>query len=483
MAPPVVARESPPSCSPPVALIAAALGSGLIYGLYLVAIAFLPRGLADPARQLFGVLGASVTAAALYAAATLALFALALAAWRAARAAADNPRLRRWALLPPVGFALLLALTRPLTSRDLFYYILAGRVLGVHGANPYRAPPTAFPGDPLLAYTNWGDYTLPYGPLWALLGAGLARLAGGDLLWSVLAFKAVALAGYFAAGALIWSGLRARGRPPLPGTVLWLWNPLVLWEFPGNGHNDVLMIAGMLLGLRLLLADRPRAALLALAAAALVKYVALALIPLALWYLLRPLSGWPARLRQALCLGWPAALLCAAALAPFWAGPGAIGPLKESAEYFASPAHVARIMLEWFLDPTLAGRLVRGGIVALLLAGYARLLRRAGGGRDDLLATATDTLLLLIVLWSFFVPWYVSWALAIAALLDAPRRARPVLLLSLTAPLSYLAQLWVPARWPVSVEFHSALAAAIVFAPYLLLLAPRSGRRRIGTSG
>lgn len=483
MAPPVVARESPPSCSPPVALIAAALGSGLIYGLYLAAIAFLPRGLADPNRQLFGVLGTSGGAALLYTAATLVLFALALVAWRVARAGGDDSRARRWALLPPAGFALLLTLARPLTSRDLFYYILAGRVLGVHGANPYRTPPKAFPGDPLLAYANWGDYTLPYGPLWALLGAGLARLAGGDLLWSVLAFKAVALAGYFATAALIWSGLRARGRPPLPGTVLWLWNPLVLWELPGNGHNDALMIAGMLLGLRLLLADRPRAALLALAVAALVKYVALALVPLVLWQLLRPLPSWPARLREALRLGWPPALLCAAALAPFWAGPGTLGPLKESAEYFASPAHVARIALEWFLEPTLAGRLVRGGSVALLVAGSARLLRRAGGSRDELLAAATDTLLLLIVLWSFFVPWYVAWALAIAALLDDPHRARPVLLLSLTALLSYLAQLWVPARWPVSVEFHSALAAAIVFAPYLLLALPWPGRRRIGTAG
>jgi len=322
---------------------------------------------------------------------------------------------RRWATIPPALFAACLTLSQPLGSRDLFHYIMEGRILGVHGANPYLFPPSAFPNDPFFPYANWVDYTSPYGPLWVGLSAGLALLGGQSLFWTVLAFKLAALAGWAACGAMIWSILARLGRPPLAGTALWLWNPLVLFEFPGAGHNDVLMLAGGLLGLRLLLAERPRAAMVAFIAAALVKYVALVLVPLALWGQLRPLPGWRERAREAARLLLLPGLLFVGALALFWVGAATLGPLREANHYYASPAHVVRLGLEWFLPSDRAGRIVRGGIIVLLAAGYLRLLWGATRDRAALLAAAAGTMLLLIALWPAFVPWYVAWVVAFAA--------------------------------------------------------------------
>ncbi|CAA9563239.1 MAG: hypothetical protein AVDCRST_MAG88-1677, partial [uncultured Thermomicrobiales bacterium] len=205
-------------------LIAAAAGSALIYGLYLLLVAPLPAQYDSPGLYLFTVLGAGWDAFFLFAGAALLLFACAAIVWHTvanlAAGGAGPPAgtVRRWATIPPALFAAFLTLCQPLGSRDLFHYIMEGRILGVHGANPYLFPPSAFPNDPFFPYANWVDYTSPYGPLWVGLSAGLALVGGQSLFWTVLAFKLAALAGWAACGAIIWSILARLGWAPLAGT-------------------------------------------------------------------------------------------------------------------------------------------------------------------------------------------------------------------------------------------------------------------------
>src|SRR5437763_5580293 len=205
-------------------LLAASGVSGLIYALYVAFVAFLPYRLAMPGVDIFDVLGGNVRGRALYCGAILALFAAAVAVWDAVARSDESPRLAYRVVVPPVLFAILLTVTQPLNSRDLFHYILEGRILGSHASNPFLLPPAAFPNDPLYVYSNWRTYPAPYGPLWVLPAAGLTLLAGDSLFWSVVLFKLLALAAYLACGALLWGLLRRAGQPPLPGLVLWLWN-------------------------------------------------------------------------------------------------------------------------------------------------------------------------------------------------------------------------------------------------------------------
>ena len=81
-------------------------------------------------------------------------------------------------------------------------------------------------------------------------------------------------------------------------------------------------------------------------------------------------------------------------------------------------------------------------------------------------------MLLLIALWPAFVPWYVAWVVAFAALVPARHVGGRVLLLSAGALLSYLPQLWLPARGPVPVGWRSVLTVLLVFFPLLLVSLP-----------
>jgi alpha-1,6-mannosyltransferase len=448
----------------------AALGSGLIYSVYL-AFAFLPRYIMQPKVHLFNALGNGVFAPILYTLGIIVLFALSITAWRAVRDA-TGWEVRLWALAPPLVFALLLLLTMPLTSRDIFFYAMSGRVLSIYGQNPYTVAPSAFPHDPLFVFSNWPDYTSPYGPIWLVVSGGLTRLAGDDITRSVLLLKLVAVGGYLACGGLIGAILRTRRRAVLPGMVFWLWNPLVLIEFAGAGHNDVLMLAGLLLGLWLYLRGWLRLAFGAVALAAMVKLVALVILPILLWHRLMALNSWRARIWETVRLAWVPAIVTALCLVPFWAGEATLGPVKESDHYYSSAGHIARIMLEWFLPPRPAGDLVKGTIVAILLVGYGLILWRTPGDDKRLLAACTSAMLLLIVLWPFFVPWYCAWAVAMVATLGSGRVGRRVLILCLGATLSYIFQLYLPVRMTTSVEFRSTLSAILIFCPFAISLLP-----------
>ena len=458
-------------------LIAASAVSGLIYGAYCFFVAFLPEHLTKPRINIFGALGQGYGALITFLMAVGILFTLAAVAWRAS-GTGQGRWLHAWALIPPAIFSFLLLLTIPLTSRDLFYYISCGRTLGIYGANPYRVAPSAFPNDPLFQYTNWPDYTSPYGPIWLLLSGGIARIANGDLFWSVYLFKLVAFVGYLACGGLIWAILRARGRAPLAGTVLWLWNPLVLFEFSGTGHNDVLMLAGLLLGIWLYLTGRVRAALAALALAAMIKSVALIALPIVLWHHLAPLGGWRARASEATRLLWLPALILAACLGPFWAGAATFGPVQESSHYYSSLGHVARIILEWRLPPRPAGDLTRGAIILGLIVGYMLILWRTPGDDRTLLTGLARASFLLVALWPFFVPWYSAWAVALVAPLVSRRHSWRALILCAGAILSYAFQFYLPLRMSSSVEFRSTLSMLIIFVPFLLTFAPWGAWRR-----
>jgi len=452
-------------------MIGAGLASPLIYGLYLGFIAFIPLHLTHKTVYLFSAFKGGNAEPFIYALAVVVLFALAAVAWRVA---SDLPEssLRFLALIPPVVSALFLYLTLPLTSRDIFYYIIEGRVLGIHVANPYLQPPSAFPNDPLFPYTNWPDYTSPYGPLWLLLSAGLALLAGESLLWNVCLFKVIAVLGYFACAGLIGAILRACGRPVLPGVVLWLWNPLVLLEYPGAGHNDVLMLAAVLLGLWLYLSSRARLALAAVAAAATVKWVALVILPLLLWHQLAPLASWRVRAWAAVRLTWLSLLIIGVTFGAFWAGEATFGPVREASHYYSSIGHVVRIVLEWFVSPRLASGLVRATIALALAAGYLVIMWRVPGDTERLLDGAVWAMFLLLVLWPFFVPWYCVWAVALVATLGARRRGWQTLILCAAAMLSYLLQLYLPLRMALSFGVRSSLSAFLIFGSLALSFIP-----------
>jgi len=178
-----------------------------------------------------------------------------------------------------IGVAILFP---PSLSSDIYAYAGWGRMLVMHGWSPYAHTLASLAdiNDPagLIAPVA---ATSTHGPVWiALVSAAVALLSGGDLWWQILALKVVA------ALALVAAAVGAReiarsydlGRSNLTALAIGL-NPLFLIEGPGNGHNDVLMIALMLAGIALCQKERPRAGYLLVGLSIGIKFVSAAIVP------------------------------------------------------------------------------------------------------------------------------------------------------------------------------------------------------------
>ncbi|HET7095275.1 MAG TPA: hypothetical protein VFI22_17430, partial [Thermomicrobiales bacterium] len=304
-----------------------------------------------------------------------------------------------------------------------------------HGANPMAVPPVAFPRDPLMRFASaeWSDNVSPYGPLWTLIAAPATAFAHRDLPRALLAFKGLAVVATLA-GGWIASRIAAADDPERAAgaALLYLWNPLVLWEGIGNGHNDVVMMAIVLLAL-LAWARRDDAWVMPLlVVAAAVKYVALALLPLAVVALGRrepapggafPPLGGTAALQARLRLMAASALLSVAvsivAFAPFYD----LGAARASVEAqgdiaLTSPAAIAIGMLNEHIAPETAGLWTRAASLGLfgvgLAVAFVAVWRRPAAFPRA--AFETMFLLLLVATWNFR-PWYLVWLVALAACL------------------------------------------------------------------
>ena len=138
-------------------------------------------------------------------------------------------------------------------SRDVYSYWAYGRISAVHNADPYLVAPGAFPADPATrsVATGWRHERDVYGPAFAALSDGLARVTGTSAAAAALAYRALA-----AAAVLALVALAAARAGPFAAAFIG-WNPLLALQFAGGGHNDALMMA--LVAAALALAARRRA--------------------------------------------------------------------------------------------------------------------------------------------------------------------------------------------------------------------------------
>lgn len=303
--------------------------------------------LGQPFHERLALLGPWVSltglAVGLEVALLLCLFLPYIGVLRLLRRCVAEPQVGRTVLVFGVLFQLTALCSRRLFSKDVFSYVLNGRIMAVHGGNPYLDVPARFPQDPFLPLVDWREVPSFYGPLWSLVSALFAAAGGEQLGVTLLMFRVLAAGAAVAAGVMIWCLLR-RSHPEYAaiGTALWAWNPLVIFESGVNGHNDVLLGALLVAAVAGLARRRAIVGLVALAAAVLVKYSAAVLVPLYLIVLARRAGGPRERRRIALGAG-VAALLGMACFLPFVNGGRtlAVGALVSSpTRYLNSPAEL-----------------------------------------------------------------------------------------------------------------------------------------------
>jgi hypothetical protein len=339
-------------------------------------------------------------------------------------------------------------------SDDVYGYASYGRLLSVHHANPYVISPSGFPQDPTYPLIHWKDAFAPYGPVWIVLSAVVGLISGPDRLEYLIAFRLIAFAAHLLNIWLVTVTLRTMGRPPRTialGTLLYAWNPLVLLESSAGGHNDVLMLTFILLGLLLSArAERKDATrlldsippLLAFTLAGLVKLTAFPILAFPVlklfWNIYKATApttriGSIHRLGIALLAGLLASIVsiafALACYAPFWLGHSIQQIMfsfsSQPTENFSFNSFLAAISvwqrahgLPTFLalfNSRHTWNVITVVAIALSVGLGAIWLWRASTTRTVAMAAlATLAAFLLVTPW--FTDWYVTWLVGLAAI-------------------------------------------------------------------
>ncbi len=385
----------------------------------------------------------------------------------------------RWILLPIVLFGVPLIVLPGMFSGDLYLYMFYGRMIARYGANPILVAPDQFAGDPHLAWVYWKWLPSAYGPVWLLLSGALSAVAG-DALWeNIFTYKSAMLVIHLLATIAVWKVLRDT-RPELAawGAIFYGWNPMVLHETVGSAHNDVLVGLFGVLALLVLVHKRWLFGIFFVVAAAMVKLMALILLPFLILAWLRAMPTARDR-RRAAVLSIVGSVLSGVALyLPLWGGTAMFDNIREN------PA--AREYQNSFWDLLVLKVLSPGQnpMVAVLnsdldfvrnvafVCGYLFLLWRFWRGGD--LGHAWVGVWFAYFLFAGWMwPWYFVAVVPIAAFCGPGRAARVATGLTMGGLLFWLG--WPDPALPAAPWFHN-YRAVLMFAPAMVLAVWPVGR-------
>ncbi|HTM68665.1 MAG TPA: hypothetical protein VL426_05175 [Candidatus Binatia bacterium] len=338
-------------------------------------------------------------------------------------AAASSSRATR-AVVVAFAAAMAVALVAkvvPFVSHDIFIYAFQGRAVAVHGVNPYAVYPKQVADPYVDAMGEWlSGLKDAYGPLWTDVAALAAKAAGSDPVALLAGLKAIAAAFFLASVPLVAALVDARVRRPRAErdalVLLFAWNPALLLEFAGNGHNDSAMVFFLLLALVLAERRRDVFAALALAASFLMKYVSVLAAP---FFLAHAVAAAPPR-RKLAAAAWSLAPMAAAvviAYAPYWIGGATFDGLVQQATHagmdISSPFAFAlafaiggprQVLSQRTLS--LAAPLAVDAFAAVSLGLVFVAFRR----KIDLGRAAFGSMACyLAIACTWFMPWYLTW--------------------------------------------------------------------------
>jgi hypothetical protein len=423
-------------------VLVAGTGSGLLY----VGTAMAQRGFQHGPDGAEGL----PLQIALYVTATIGLFALYGGLLVACRSGGLQTRsARTLAIGFPVLFNLLWLLVPSGLSIDLFSYISHGHIWSVQHANPYVVPSAAVAhtaiGPELVSY-GWRPVhpVSPYGPAWTYLEGGVVAVFQGVRIQLVV-LKLIVIMFSLGSAALIWLILGwVRPEHRLLGTLAYLWNPVIVVELAGEGHNDAVMVFLVLLALALTVQNRAASGIAAMSLGVLTKYLPLLLIPLQVVYLWRT-SGNARKFTVNMAAGAAmASVLTVVLFAPLWVGFNTFHGIWRSGG--GGNTGSTQTVLTGLLSAVIPPEVARAILLLIAVVGFVAYLGRQAASVTDarsLLAAcaAVSTVYLLLVSPTYW-PWYAVFPVAMLAL--TPERLSLHLLVAvsmgsrLVAPLDML---------------------------------------------
>lgn len=353
-------------------------------------------------------------------------------------------------------------------SHDIFDYLFRGRMQTEYGVSPLAILPKEYTRAPFYLYISWYEHVDTYGPLWEYASRAVAEAvklvlqvsgnwAPSDpscpdspgscrmLVGYITGYRIFAIMLTGLSGILIYAlASLVHKRFAAAAMLAWLWNPLLIMSSALGAHNDSLMLLFMLATLYLFYKQRWLSGLLMLMLAAHVKLTVLLILPvLLIWLLTR--RGWRALL-------FNCAVTVAVTLPVSWALYAPLGGwdtlprmLYERGLYVANSfaALVYRYLLEQNWDWRLAlqlstqgASLFFGAVAVVQLLVFWRAVKRtsqlqptSANAPQHLMwrAAMWITLAYLLIGSFWFQHWYLTWVLALAALMPAAYFTRATL--------------------------------------------------------
>jgi hypothetical protein len=174
----------------------------------------------------------------MYVSIALCCLGLAMTLWANSRGWSPSPRK---VFLTAAGAVAVLVNITPVGSGDVASYAAYGRIAAL-GHNPYTFTPNRLPGGAHNAYTQivgvkWQATPSVYGPVatWTHL---VAALIGGDKAWLTIWVLMIMMGAAFLATGYM---LLRTAENPVRAALLWVANPLLIFELVIGGHLDAFL--------------------------------------------------------------------------------------------------------------------------------------------------------------------------------------------------------------------------------------------------
>ncbi len=349
-------------------------------------------------------------------------------------------------------FAATLSAMYPLTSNDIFAYIMRSHIFVDLGANPYTHAPVLFPTDTLLAGVDYPQEPMPHGPLWVVIGSVATIVGHQHLLPTFAAFKFLGFASY-ALNVVLLVPVLQRLCPErlVSGVLQYAWNPLVLFELVGNGHNDGWMTAALLASVLALSYRRYTLGAVFLTLGILVKFVVLLAAPVFAIWLWRQPAPRLVRLRRVSTAVVTGVVLTIALYAPFWQGLQTLTVVHRTQYMTGSPLSVIIFFLEKWVPEAHAKPLAIGCAFVLFGAIVVYLCHRV---RSPLASAVTSihraigAYLVIACLW--LQPWYITWLVPLTPLDASTRSFRWMVTLCVIVETTTMVGYGLLSRWGMS---------------------------------
>jgi len=384
-------------------------------------------------------------------------------------------------LLTGLGLALALITAYPVGASDVIDYVSHGEELAHLGANPMVTPPASIEGGVFTHYSAYRGTTSSYGPVFTWISALVVKVVGREsLALNILGFKLVAIAAYLVQALTIYAILKQR-EPGFAtaGLLLFAWNPLILFEFAANAHNDATMMAFAILGIYFWNRRRPLLMAAFLTASVLVKIPTAPLLPLFVLSAARREGSTRRFLTTLVGCGLVSVALAAMTYLPLPNYQQALTNFVGRSDLFTHslPTIFSKSLQLCGLEETTAQELARTTALLTFVTWYLLQLWRTWRQPSTALLRAFDTVLFLLffaTLW--FQPWYVTWLVALSAL--RPRATAPpqAALFSYCVLISYVVYgfvwFWIPriANWGDTLGINMIAVGTSFLAPWVYAL-------------